>query len=256
MERLSGKVAVITGAASGIGFALSRRLGREGALIAAADVDAAALDAAVASLRSEGANAVGIVTDVGCAADVERLADETRSAFGPVDIVCNNAGTVSIGASWETAPEDWERVLRVNLWSVVHAIRVFIPEMIRRKEPAHLNSTSSMAGLLPMPSIAPYDASKAGVCAISEALYQELQTAGHTHVEVSVLCPGSVVTRMSRPATRPPTALSAETVADITVDGIRTGRFWILTQPLYHDRIRRHAEGKIAGTAPEVSENV
>jgi short-subunit dehydrogenase len=128
--------------------------------------------------------------------------------------------------------------------------------MIRRKEPAHFNSTASMAGVLPMASIAPYDASKAGVCAVSEALHQELQAAGHTHVEVSVLCPGSVITRMSRPDIRPASALSAERVADITLEGMRAGRFWILTQPLYYERIRHHAEAKIAGTAPERSVNL
>jgi NAD(P)-dependent dehydrogenase (short-subunit alcohol dehydrogenase family) len=256
MEDVKGKVAVVTGAANGIGLALCRRLGREGARIAAADMDEAALEAAVSTLRSDGIDAAGFITDVGHASDLERLAQETKRAFGPADIVCNNAGTVSIGTAWETDVESWERVLRVNLWSVIHAIRVFIPEMIERKQPAHFNCTSSMAGLLPMATIAPYDASKAGVCAILEALHQELHEADHTHVEVSVLCPGSVTTRLTPPEIAPPTALSPDTVADIAIKGIQRGDFWILTQPLYDDRIRRHAENKITGQSPEYSKNL
>lgn len=256
MDVLEGKVAVVTGAASGMGLAIARRLAAEGARVLAADIDDDRLAVAVAGLREAGLEVSGVPTDVGSRAGIEALAVAAARLYDAPDIVCNNAGTVSLGSAWETSLEDWERVIRVNLWSVIHSVRTFIPGMIERGSPAHFTSTSSMAGLLPMATIAPYDASKAGIVAVHEALDQELRGAGHDHVEVSVLCPGSVVTGMSPPELSAPSALQPEDVAEMVLAAIRERRFWILTQPLYFERLREHVERTIDGRPPEFSLNL
>ena len=196
LDGLRGRVAVITGGASGIGRALAERFATAGARLVLADVEEPALAAAGADLRAAGAEVAEVVTDVADPGAVDALADAAYQRFGAVHVVCNNAGVVSTGPSWEQSIEDWQWVLGVDLWGVIHGVRSFVPRMLDGGEPGHIVNTASIAGLLPFPNIAPYDVAKAGVVALSEALHGELRAAGAA-IGVSVLCPGVVPTRIS-----------------------------------------------------------
>jgi len=190
-----GQVAVITGGASGIGLALAERLGRSGVRLVLADVEAGALAAAVAGLAEAGLQAVGEVTDVSRLEDVERLRDRALAAFGRVDIVCNNAGVVSpYGPLWTASIEDWNWVLGVNLWGVIHGVRTFAPLLLAQGS-GHVVNTASMAGLTVIPNNGVYNASKHAVVSITETLRAEFDAAGGG-VGATVVCPGLVPTRI------------------------------------------------------------
>jgi len=256
---------VITGGASGIGLAMAERFAGEGMHLVLADVEESALAAAEERLRSSGAEVLGVVTDVADAAAVETLAETAYERFGAVHVLCNNAGVVTTGPSWEQSLDDWQWVLGVDLWGVIHGVRAFVPRMIDGGEPGHIVNTASIAGLLPFPNIAPYDVAKTGVVALSESLHGELGAAG-VPIGVSVLCPGVVPTRISesgrnRPGataaapldiptqrTPPPTALSASQIADQVHDAIIGGRFWVVTHDGYREWITRRADAILGGT--------
>jgi NAD(P)-dependent dehydrogenase (short-subunit alcohol dehydrogenase family) len=197
MQTLLGKVAVVTGGASGIGLAMAKRFGEEGMKVVVADTRARELEIAAADLRAAGTDVLEVVTDVGDPTQVDELARLTTDRFGAAHILCNNAGVIGGGTPWATDLEEWERVLRVNLWGVIHGIRSFVPAMIHQGE-GHVVNTSSMAGLLfTSAAPAPYTVSKMGVVALSEQLHHNLAMAGAS-VHVSVLCPGSVNTPLAR----------------------------------------------------------
>ena len=197
MKDLKGKVAVVTGAASGIGRALAERFVVEGMKVVLADVEEDALKKAVSELDDAGADVLAVRTDVSKLADVEALARVTLDAFGAVHVVCNNAGVAGpIGPLWTQRPEDWQWVLGVNLWGVIHGIRVFVPILLAQGDEGHVVNTASIAGLLAIPNTGPYTASKHAVVAVSETLHHELALVG-AKIRVSVLCPGFVRTAIA-----------------------------------------------------------
>ncbi|HXM58592.1 MAG TPA: SDR family NAD(P)-dependent oxidoreductase [Candidatus Dormibacteraeota bacterium] len=269
----AGRVAVVTGAASGIGFALSERFAAEGMRVVMADVEAPALAEAADLLAGRGAEVLPVTTDVSSGEQVEALRDRALAAFGAVHLVCNNAGVTGMGRPlWEMSRQDWDWVLGVNLWGVINGIRAFVPALLEQ-DAAHVVNTASMAGLT-AGILGPYSVTKHGVVALSEALHFQLQQRGAA-VRVSVLCPGWVRTRIleadrNRPAELAPppdadpaqdaardfvrqlveTGMDPADVAGHVVDAVRSGRFYVLTHPEMGDSVRRRAEEVLAGGPP------
>jgi len=226
MDDLRGKAAVITGAASGIGFGLAERLAAEGMGVVMADVEGGALSNAAEKLRSTGADVLAVVTDVSKADQVEALAEQAETQFGAVHVVCNNAGVAGGGgAPWETELRDWEWTLGVNLWGVVHGVRTFVPRLIAQGE-GHVVNTASLAGLYTGGIGGPYSVSKYGVVALSESLYFSLQLQAPS-VGVSVLCPGWVNTRIGESDRNRPGG-SADLSADPMAQKARKGLLRVL----------------------------
>ena len=255
MEQFEGRVAVVTGAASGIGKALAERFAAEGMKVVLADVEPEPLDAAVEAIRSTGADVLGVRTDVSSAEQVQALADATLERFGAVHILCNNDG-VETGAAFADIPQRaWEWVLDLNLWGVLHGCRIFLP-LIREQGEGHVVNTASLAAFATgLPTFAPYTTSKFAILAASECLALEL-LAGGEDIGVTVLCPGVVNTRMpdaepNRPADVPSsesdpmrqsilgqlrslaagTGMDPAEVAGMVVNAIRERRFFVLTHP-------------------------
>jgi NAD(P)-dependent dehydrogenase (short-subunit alcohol dehydrogenase family) len=261
MDVLDGKVAVVTGAASGIGLGLVTRFGREGMNVVLADVEREPLDRAAAALSDElGADRVlAVPTDVRHEDPVEALAAATFERFGTAHVLCNNAGVGVGGMAWTVPADRWRWIVEVNLLSVAHGIRAFVPRMIEQGE-GHVVNTASAAGILTGPAMSPYYATKHGVVALSESLHFDLRLM-ETAVGVSVLCPEWVRTNIgnserNRPAEvaevePPPNApeirpilealvaggLDPAEVAGRVVDAIRDGTFWIFP----HDTTVPHA---------------
>jgi NAD(P)-dependent dehydrogenase (short-subunit alcohol dehydrogenase family) len=207
VKHFEKKVAVVTGAASGIGRALARRCAAEGMKVVLADVEPAALTAIELEARKEGASVIGVLTDVSKARDVEQLAERTLSRFGAVDVLFNNAGVGMIGpAVWECTLADWNWILGVNLWGLIHGLRVFIPIMLEQATECHVVNTASAVGLLPVPGMGVYSASKAALISLSETVQHELAIR-NARVRISVVCPGPVKTRMVDAARNRPAAL-------------------------------------------------
>ena len=193
MRDFEGKVAVVTGAASGIGRAL-------------ADVEAGALRETRRDLAADGIEAAAFVCDVAQADAVHKLAEDARSAFGGVHVVCNNAGVFAGGLCWTQPVADYEWVLGVNMWGVIHGIRTFVPIMLERGEEGHVVNTASMAALTANPYAAAYHMSKHAVLALSEVLYHELRGLG-AKIGVSALCPEAVATKIDDCERNRPSAL-------------------------------------------------
>ena len=254
MKDFAGKVAVITGAGSGFGREFARIGASLGMKLALADVQADALAATVAELAGQGAEVFGELTDVSKGTDVERLAARTMATYGGVHLLFNNAGVASGGLAWESSTQDWEWILGVNLWGVIHGVRVFTPIMLAQGGEAHIVNTASVAGLVNPQLMAAYNVSKHGVVSLSETLFHDLRLVG-AEVGVSVLCPAFVSTGISasernRPAAManelPPSAsqaalkahldkavssgrITAPQVAEATFEAIRAGRFYVIT---------------------------
>ena len=197
MRDLKGKTAVITGGASGIGFAMAERFGREGMRLVIADVQADALASAVERLKAQGLEAAGVRTDVSDSAQVEALRDAALSAFGGVHLLVNNAGVSITGPTWRMSLDDWRWVHGVNVWGVIHGVRAFTQLMIDQGEPAHIVNVASLAAFNGTGEHAPYCSSKAACLSISQALNSEL-IAADSQVRVSVVCPGMVDTAIHR----------------------------------------------------------
>jgi NAD(P)-dependent dehydrogenase (short-subunit alcohol dehydrogenase family) len=267
MQDFQSRVAVITGAASGIGRALAERCAREGMKVVLADVEPGALAEVEANLRARGGTVLAVRTDVSLAKDVDALAQKTLQAFGAVHLLCNNAGVATSGTvSWESSLPDWEWVIGVNLWGVIHGVRSFVPIMLAQATECHIVNTASLSGLISFPRGSVYAVSKHGVVTLSESLQHELAERGGK-VKVSVLCPGLVQTRILECARNRPERLAAtapmgpveaagwETlrqqmqtgmppaeVAEAVFQAIRQERFYILTHPEGKDWIRTRME--------------
>ena len=194
MRDLEGKIAVITGGASGIGRAMSDRFGQAGMKLVLVDIEEDGLQAAADELRGKGVDVLTRRVDVSDAAQMDDLAKATLDHFGAVHLVCNNAGVGAGGPMWELTTADWEFAMRPNLWGVIHGIRVFTKLLLDQNE-GHIVNTASMAGLVSVPGLGPYNVTKHAVVTLSETLYGELAEQD-TEVGVSVLCPGFVSTRI------------------------------------------------------------
>ncbi len=276
MKEFKGKVAVITGAASGIGRGIAERCVREGMKVVLADIEEANLTRAEAELKTLGATVVGVRTDVSKRSDVERLAGQALDAFGHVHLLFNNAGVAAGGTPWEATWNDWEWVMGVNLWGVIHGVKVFTPLMLAQNTECHIINTSSAAGLIVGGGSAPYSVTKHAVVALSESLYLALQQR-NSLVKVSVLCPGLVRTDIinaerNRPAElcNEPVAMTAEVqaaraafkaamersmpplqVADVIFDAIQKEQFYILTHPEWTEVIRLRTDKLLRMENPE-----
>ena len=245
MKDLNDKVAVVTGAASGIGLGLCEMFSAEGMKVVLADVDRRRLDDARDMFIARGADVATRYCDTSSASDVDDLAAFTMDHFGGAHVLCNNAGITGMGDAWIGSMDVWRRTVEVNLYGVVHGIRSFLPIMEGQGE-GHIVNTASMGGLLPMPGAGPYNATKHAVVAISEGLYLELKLTG-SPVEVSVLCPSWVKTRLMQHEESVPTTPMATIMSDVArsgiddegmspsevaqqvLDAIRSDQFWILT---------------------------
>jgi NAD(P)-dependent dehydrogenase (short-subunit alcohol dehydrogenase family) len=198
VDSLEGRVAVVTGAASGIGLALVETFLAEGAKVVMADFDAERLQVGSQRLLADGGEVLALETDVGDPAAVDRLARAASERFGRVDVLCNNAGTIAFGTVWEMTPQEWDRVMRVNLDGVVNGLRSFVPLMRASGDDGHIVNTASMAAFMKLGSVPPYVVSKHAVVGISHALAEDLEQAG-SGIGVTVACPGMVSTRFGQP---------------------------------------------------------
>lgn len=209
MEHLSGRVAVITGGASGIGLALARTLAAEGMHLVLADIEESALAHAVDELRASGAEASGVRTDVSNSASVEALAEEAYARHGAVHLLCNNAGVFAGGLCWEASEADYRWVLGVNLWGVIHGIRAFVPRMIAQGQEGHVLNVASMAGLTATTLAGVYNMSKHAVVGLSECLFHDLAL-NAPQIGVSLVCPEMIRTGIGASARNRPAELSGD----------------------------------------------
>jgi NAD(P)-dependent dehydrogenase (short-subunit alcohol dehydrogenase family) len=268
---LNGKTAVVTGAASGIGSAVATRLAAEGMRVVLADIDASALDGAVQRLRDADRDVIGVPTDVSNRESVETLCSAAHEAYGKVHLLHNNAGvlgplTVPV---WETTEDDWRWMMGVNFWSVVHALRVFVPRMLEHGEDGHIVNTASTSGIAFSTMV--YSITKHAVVSLSEYLYTGLRQRG-SKIGVTCLCPGVTATNLSansqrrRPvapqteaerhqqaafAERFARSRPAELVAEKVLDAVRTDQFWVTTDNDWDDRFQARFDTITARRNPE-----
>src|SRR5690606_23561637 len=197
MKDFAGKVAVITGAGSGFGREFARIGASLGMKLVLADIQADALAATASELQARGVELVAERVDVSKAEDVERLARRTKETFGKVHLLFNNAGVAAGGLVWEHSTRDWEWVLGVNLWGVIHGVRCFVPMMLEQGDECHVVNTASVAGLLSTQLMGVYNVSKHGVVTLTETLYNDLRLKG-ANVGVTLLCPAYVPTNINQ----------------------------------------------------------
>lgn len=262
MKELEGKVAVVTGAAAGIGLAMAERFAREGMQVILADRDVGGVREAARKLVAGGKKAHAIAVDVTVPGEVEEFADEVFRDFRKVHLLCNNAGVLGrVQASWEQPLENWRWVFDVNVLGVAYGLHYFLPRMIKageEGEEGYVLNTASVAGLLSGPFFAPYNASKHAVVAMSECLHHELRATG-SRLEVGVLCPGWVHTALANFEQKAPDtvkqanrrsaassqaqerdaavrrmvaeSIGPEKIAEIVVEAVKQGRFYIFPHP-------------------------
>lgn len=284
MDNFEDKVAVITGAASGMGLAFARRFGQEGMKVVLTDVEEEALNAATQALKQEELDVIGVRANVADLDEVQALADTAMSEFGRIDVLCNNAGVAGdldfVGQRnqplWEQSPELWDWTFGVNVTGVLNGIRTFLPIMLSQNEPGHVVNTASMAGLLGGSGAGIYGATKHAVVRITEALYFQLMEA-ESQIHASVLCPGIINTRIfSSGRNRPDMfwtdnekpnqadtdaridagdqffahGLPPESVAEQLLESIKNNQFWVLTPDVPLERISIRHQHIIDQTNP------
>lgn len=277
MKEFQDKVAVITGAASGIGRSLAERCVQEGMKVVLADISADNLARVETELKAAGATVLSVPTDVTKGEDIETLAQKTLDAFGAVHLLFNNAGVNAGTSIWESTVSDWAWVLGVNLWGVIHGVRIFVPIMLEQDTECHLVNTASISGLISGPALGVYKASKHAVVSLTETLFHELRLIG-AKVKVSVLCPGSVDTNiMNAERTRPAelqnepasslvspeqeklgqfmqqsiqAGIPPRQVATQVFEAIKAEKFYILTHPDMNYRIQDRLEDILQGRDP------
>jgi NAD(P)-dependent dehydrogenase (short-subunit alcohol dehydrogenase family) len=255
----SGQVAIVTGAATGIGFALAAAFAGRGLRVALSDIDAGRLDEAVSRLEKSGATAIGVVADVAERSAVQALRDQVLDRFGAVDVLCNNAGLLNgVDSIWKIDPAQWRRLFEVNYWGVVHGIQEFVPLFIERGS-GHVVNTASMSGLSTVPGCADYGSSKHAVMSLSETLRDDLDLAGANSIGVTVLCSSLVRTEMGERALRlfNPSAgeretvgsgpnlanmLTPEALAEAAMDGIEHNLLHVTPTPGSRDRFLKRIE--------------
>ncbi|MFC1715533.1 SDR family NAD(P)-dependent oxidoreductase [Candidatus Poribacteria bacterium] len=294
MKDFSGKVAVVTGAASGIGRAMAERFAAEGMKIVLADIEQEELAKTESEMQTKGATVLAVQTDVSKSRDVESLAEKTLNSFGAVHLLCNNAG-VGVSAprpAWEHTPANWKWILGVNLWGVIHGIRVFVPIMLDQDTECHIVNTASMGGLFSLPFLGIYSSTKHSVVTFSEVLHRELLLK-RAKIKVSVLCPGVVKTRIGQAERNRPKELQnpsadeasslqgeikdlgsyfsalyeskeadirkeyeevilPEQVADRVFEAVREDRFYIITHPRWKDCVRTRMKEILEERNPDV----
>ncbi|MGH8383475.1 SDR family NAD(P)-dependent oxidoreductase [Pseudomonas sp.] len=265
MSNEQGRVAVITGAASGIGRGLAEHAAGLGMQLVLADVDDQGLQALCAQLQGQGAQAIAQVTDVSDVGQVEHLRDVALKHFGRVDLLFNNAGVMQTGYSWEITHEQWQRMLAINLQGVINGIRSFVPLLLQQGHPAKVINTASLAGLLSSPLMAPYNVTKQAVVALSETLHFELSMLGAA-VSVSVLCPGPVASEIM--ASNQARDEAGESFSALLDDSIRHGmtpralaaevfaalaeqRFWIFPHKDFKPALEQRVRGILEETNPQ-----
>jgi NAD(P)-dependent dehydrogenase (short-subunit alcohol dehydrogenase family) len=276
VQDFEDKVAVVTGAASGIGRALADAFAGLGMRLVLADIEGGPLEDAAAELRAAGADVFAVTADVSRYQDVERIAEAAMDVFGALHVACNNAGVGGGGLTWEVDLDTWRWILGVNLWGVVHGLHAFTPRIIDSGG-GHVVNTASMAGLTSPPGMAPYNVSKHAVVTMSESMAVELAMT-HPEVGISVLCPGWVRTRINesdrnRPGFTPgqdpdedgalgamremvdqliAEGLNPAVVADLVVSAIREQRFYVLTHPEWQEMVRDRVDRMLSGENPSV----
>jgi NAD(P)-dependent dehydrogenase (short-subunit alcohol dehydrogenase family) len=270
MQQLRDRTAVVTGAGSGIGAALARRFGQEAMRLVLADVEAAALAETSAALLEAGVEHTTQVVDVSDGSAMAALADHAYATFGEVHVLCNNAGVFAGGSAWTQSPADYEWVLGVNLWGVIHGIRAFVPRMIEQDTEGHIITTSSAAGMFGSAYTGPYAATKFAAFGLTECLAKDFEATG-SKLRASVLCPGLVDTGIAR-SSRNREAAPAQSedaaamdqiladsiagrtdpmeVADRVVDALGDGRFLIVTHPAYAEEYVERAKQLATGAMP------
>jgi NAD(P)-dependent dehydrogenase (short-subunit alcohol dehydrogenase family) len=272
VQCFTNKVAVVTGAASGIGKAMAQRLAAEGMRLVLADIEPEPLLQFVDELRSTGAHAVSERVDVSKPADLEMLATRAYDEFGVVHLLCNNAGILPPGAPvWKESLNTWHWALNVNFFGVLHGVQAFVPRMLRAETEAHIVNTASLAGLTTRPLMSAYNVSKHAVVALSECLYAELQLTTDK-IHVSVLCPAFSKTRLAESTRNKPEGVQTdpaasfgfydalkqvvqegtppEEIVDAMVNAVRENQFWILTHPHLDKGIRERFESMLSRTNP------
>jgi NAD(P)-dependent dehydrogenase (short-subunit alcohol dehydrogenase family) len=279
IEQFSGTTAVITGAGSGFGLELARLCAQRGMRLVLVDVQADALAAAADELRAQGADVLAQRVDVSSASEMQALADAVVARFGAPHLVFNNAGVGSGGLIWENSVADWEWVLGVNLWGVIHGVRLFTPLMLAAAQAdptyrGHIVNTASMAGLLTPPNMGVYNVSKHAVVSLTETLYQDLKLVSD-QVGASVLCPYFVPTGIAHSHRNRPATLSAEAptqsqligqamtakavdsgkvsaadVAALVLDAVQHKRFYIYSHPQALGNARTRFDAVVAGANP------
>ncbi len=281
MQGFSGKVAVITGAASGIGFGIAKRAAREGMKVVLADVEEEALGMAEEKIKAaEAAATISVRTDVSRYEDYESLAGQAYDTFGAVHLLCNNAG-VAVAVTrpiWACTIDDWRWITGVNYWGVVHGIRAFVPRMLEGGQEGHIVNTSSSAGLLSGPALGPYKAAKHAVLSMTETLANDLITAG-SKLRASALCPSFVATGLRNSGRNRPGALSdgvqrtaaeqeaedrmsvasrergihPDQVGDILFDAIKEDKLYVFTDDNPKETASKRLEEILAGGQPAPS---
>jgi NAD(P)-dependent dehydrogenase (short-subunit alcohol dehydrogenase family) len=267
MKNFKGKVAVVTGGASGIGLALARVFARKGMKVVLADVEPTALRAAERELRTQGHEVLAVRTDVSRLASVQRLADRTHAQFGNVHVLCNNAGIVPPGRYtplWETPLQDWKWALDVNLWGVIHGIHCFLPAMLAHGEKGHVVNTASVAGLISGSASGAYSVAKHGVVRLTEGVYTSLRER-KARIGATVLCPGVVATGIFNSERNRPgasdaekankqaayhkvaqelykTAMQPDQVAEQVLQAIRDEALYAITTTAFDDAIRERMD--------------
>ncbi len=272
MNELTGKVAAVTGAASGLGRAMALAFASEGMHVALADLDEPNLKIVEEEIRGKAVQTFAMRLDVSKGAEVDAFAERTAAELGAVHVVCNNAGVSLTGALWEHTEAEWHWILGVNLWGVVHGVRAFAPRLIAQNE-GHIVNTASVAGLISPPGMGAYCVSKHAVVALSESLHHDLRERGCA-VGVSVLCPAYVPTGIAESERNKPRdlslqkskerlakeamlrkavaagKLSADDVARAVVAAVKHDRFYVLTHPAIKGAIRSRMEDVLEERTP------